>query len=54
MILKICCTKLGKIFEMYEAVSQFKDNELSFPRKWESILFYGFWIPVFKGMTQKK
>ena len=26
---------------------------LSFPRKWESILFYNFWIPVFTGMTSQ-
>jgi len=39
--------------EKNEIVSKVKSTELSFPRKWESILFYGFGIPVFTGMTNK-
>ena len=25
---------------------------MSFPRKWESILYWSFWIPVSTGMTK--
>ena len=34
-----------------EAFSKVRNTKLSFPRKWESTLFYTFWIPVFSGMT---
>jgi len=48
-----CKKKGNKIYILKEAVSNVKKTELSFPRKWESILNCGFWILVFTGMTHK-
>jgi|GEM_PF-231590 len=34
-----------------ETHSKVRNSKLSFPRKWESTLYYKFWIFVFTGMT---
>jgi TM2 domain-containing membrane protein YozV len=42
---------MSYIAQIEAAVLKIKITGLSFPRKWESMLLKGVWIPVFKGMT---
>ena len=39
--------------QILNSVSKIGITLLSFPRKWESNLYNGFWIPVFTGMTAR-